>query len=43
MDDAIARTTELDLDRFRLREFIDGQIGTSEIDLVEDPHKQRWS
>ncbi|MDC0033079.1 UbiD family decarboxylase [Alphaproteobacteria bacterium] len=37
MDDAIARTTELDLDRFRLRKFIDGQIGTSEIDLVEDP------
>ena len=37
MDDAIARTTELDLNRFRLRKFIDSQIGTGGIDVIEDP------
>jgi 2,5-furandicarboxylate decarboxylase 1 len=37
MDDAINRTTELDLDRFRLRHFIDSQIGTDEIDVIEEP------
>ncbi|MDA1323982.1 MAG: UbiD family decarboxylase [Proteobacteria bacterium] len=37
MDDAIARTTGLDLDRFRLRNFIDSQIGTDELEIIEDP------
>ena len=37
MDDAIARTTQLDFDRFRLRHFIDSQIGTGEIDVIDDP------
>jgi hypothetical protein len=37
MDDAIAKTTELDLDQFRLRNFIDSQIGTDEVDVISDP------
>lgn len=37
MDDAIARTTELDFDRFRLRNFIDSQIGSGEIDVIDGP------
>ncbi|MDA0652799.1 MAG: UbiD family decarboxylase, partial [Proteobacteria bacterium] len=37
MDDVIARTTELNLDRFRLRNFIDSQIGTDEIEIIEEP------
>lgn len=37
MDDTIARTAEFDPDRFRLRRFIDSQIETGEIDVIEDP------
>lgn len=37
MDDVIAPTQGLDLDRFRLRHFIDSQIGLGEVDVIDDP------